>query len=170
MNDTWILVIAIGTAVVLIFVIPLMTIADRNDDTAQMVVQTALTEWGDKIATTGKITQADANVFIEKATSTRNMVAYDLQIKATDSNLSAKAALTQRDKTGENASYYIYNSQIEEAWEKNGEYICNPGEEIKLTAYKTNKSPGEELHSAFLPTTGSDDYQRIAEYTTTVKK
>lgn len=57
MQDTLSTMIAIFLAVILMFIFPLMAIADRNDDIAQLAVQTATTEFVDNIRSTGKITR-----------------------------------------------------------------------------------------------------------------
>ena len=72
MSDTLITVIAIGIAAVLMFIFPLMTMSDRTDDVAQLTVETATTEFVDKIRTTGKITQENYNQFVQSITATGN--------------------------------------------------------------------------------------------------
>ena len=44
MSDTLITIIAIFLAAVLMFIFPLMSVTERNDDIAQSVVQTATSE------------------------------------------------------------------------------------------------------------------------------
>ena len=56
MSDTLVTIVAIGLAAVLMFVFPLMTMSDRTDDVSKLTVETATTEFVDKIRTTGKIT------------------------------------------------------------------------------------------------------------------
>ena len=56
MGDSLITIVAIFLAAILMFVFPLMSISERNDDIAQLGIQTAVTEFVDKAASTGKIT------------------------------------------------------------------------------------------------------------------
>ena len=65
MSDTLITIIAIALAAVLMFVFPLMTMSDRTDDVAQLTVETATTEFVDTARSTGKITKANYDKFIE---------------------------------------------------------------------------------------------------------
>ena len=51
MEDTLMIVIAIGTAVVLIVVVPFMSMADRTSDVVQLTLDTALTEFMDSSST-----------------------------------------------------------------------------------------------------------------------
>ena len=56
MGDTLITVIAIFLAAVLMFVFPLMSISDRNDDISQLSIQTETVEFVNNVRTTGKLT------------------------------------------------------------------------------------------------------------------
>ena len=56
MGDSLITIIAIFLAAVLMFIFPLMSISERADDVSQLSVQTATTEFVDKVRTTGKLT------------------------------------------------------------------------------------------------------------------
>ena len=56
MGDSFVTIIAIFLAAILMFVFPLMSISERTDDVSQLSVQTATTEFVDKVRTTGKLT------------------------------------------------------------------------------------------------------------------
>ena len=66
MNDTLVTIIAIFIAAILMFVFPLMTIADRNDDVAQQAVQQKTVEFVDKERNVGAITQSDLSEYKEE--------------------------------------------------------------------------------------------------------
>ena len=72
MGDSLITVISIVLAAVLIFVFPMMAMAERNDDIAQTTVQTAAQEFVNKVSSTGKITQVDYDTMIQKIYATGN--------------------------------------------------------------------------------------------------
>ena len=57
MEDTPTSVIAIIIAAILMLLVPLVIIADRNDDLAVLSVQTLTAEFVDQIIKTGKITE-----------------------------------------------------------------------------------------------------------------
>ena len=65
MGDTLITVVAIALAAVLMFVFPLMSIAERTDDISQLAVNSATVEFTDKVRTTGKLTLDDYEKFIQ---------------------------------------------------------------------------------------------------------
>ena len=65
MGDTLITIVAIFLAALLMFVFPLMTISERNDDIAQMGVQTATVEFVDNVRQTGRIRMEDYDSYIQ---------------------------------------------------------------------------------------------------------
>ena len=72
MGDTLITIVAIFLAAILMFIFPLMSISDRNDDVAQLSVQTKTVEFVDNIRSTGKITQDNYDAFIQSLDATGN--------------------------------------------------------------------------------------------------
>ena len=157
MSDTLITVVAIGLAAVLMFVFPLMTMADRTDDVSQLAIKTATTEFVDKARTTGKITQANYDSFIQTITSTGNTYDVELEVEVKDTNLGKKTSIAQANKIGENASYTVYTSQIEEEMRKNnGVYFTH----LK----NTNKTISQQLKNFFYTVTGNDTYTVAANH------
>ena len=72
MGDSFVTIIAIFLAAILMFVFPLMSISERTDDVSQLSVQTATTEFVDKVRTTGKLTLDDYDKYVQTITSTGN--------------------------------------------------------------------------------------------------
>ena len=64
MGDSLTTIIAIFLAAILMFVFPLMSMADRADDVSQLSVQTTTTEFVDKVRTTGKLTLSDYDKYL----------------------------------------------------------------------------------------------------------
>ena len=71
MSDSFITIVVVLIAAVLIFGVPMISIAHRNDILATQEVQAAITEFIDEIRTTGMITQVDYSNFIERIYATR---------------------------------------------------------------------------------------------------
>ena len=65
MGDSFITIIAIFLAAILMFIFPLMSISERTDDISQLSVQTATTDFVDKVRTTGKLTLDDYDKFLQ---------------------------------------------------------------------------------------------------------
>ena len=85
MNDTVVTIIAIFLAAILMFIFPLMTLADRNDDISQLSIQTATDELVLQMTKTGKITEDEYNSFV-KSQQEKNVtiVANNTKITAAD--------------------------------------------------------------------------------------
>ncbi len=165
MSDTLITVIAIALAAILMFVFPLMTIADRTDDVSQLAVKTATTEFVDTARTTGKITQANYDKFLETITSTGNTYDVELEVEVRDTNLGKKTSMVQADKIGENAQYTVYTSQIEEEMRNNGGvYYCKEGDLISARVKNTNQTIAQQLKNFFYTVTGNDTYTVAANH------
>ena len=64
MGDSAVTIIAIFLAAILMFVFPLMTMADKSDDVSQLSIQNATTDFTNKIRTTGYLSQDDYDNFI----------------------------------------------------------------------------------------------------------
>ena len=111
-GDSFIMIMGFGLAALLMFIFPLMTMADRTDDIAQLAVQTATTEFVDKIRATGKITQADYSDFVQTIGSTGNTYNVEMSVQVKDVNLGKKVTQAQADKHGENVSYTVFTSGI----------------------------------------------------------
>ena len=94
MSDTFITIIAIFLAAILMFIFPLMTLADRNDDITQLTVQTATTEFIDEIRRTGKLTEDHYNNFQATLASTGNAYDVELEFQILDENPEKKSAQT----------------------------------------------------------------------------
>ena len=74
MSDTFITVIAIGLAAVLLFVFPVIAMADRIDTISQTDIDTITSEFLNEIKTTGKLTSENYSKFAENLNSTRKFI------------------------------------------------------------------------------------------------
>lgn len=165
MSDTFITVIAIGLAAILMFIVPLMTTADRADDVSQLAVQAATSDFVDKVRTTGKITQTNYSKLLETVTATGNTYGVEMTVQVKDMNLGKKTSLAQNDKIGENAYYSIYTSQIEEKMNADGAYYCKEGDIVTVSVKNTSQTIAQQLKNAFYAVTGNDAYTIAAQQT-----
>ena len=165
MSDTVITIVAIVLAAILMFIFPLMTISDRTDDVSQLTVETATTEFVDNIRSTGKITKANYDEYIETITSTGNTYNVEMQVQVKDDNLGKKVSQAQSDKIGENVYYSIYTSQIEEEIEgPKKAYICKEGDIVSVSVKNTNQTISQQLKNFFYTVTGNDAYTIAAQH------
>ncbi len=114
MSDSLMTIIAIFLAAILMFIFPLMSVAERNDDIAQQAVQTATTEFTVKVATKGKITSDDYQEYLSKIATTGNTYEVEIEVQKLDENIGKKAATTNKDLIGENSRYSVFTTDIED--------------------------------------------------------
>ncbi|MBR6033193.1 MAG: hypothetical protein IKP28_00315 [Clostridia bacterium] len=162
MSDTLVTIIAIFLAAVLMFVFPLMSVAERNDDIAQLAVNSETADFVNKVRTSGTITSEDYYGFIQKINSTGNSFDVDIELKILDKNLSAKVGQANAQKIGENVYYSKYTTQLESELKNTGKCVLKDGDKICVTVKNTNKTIAQMLKNFFFGTTGSDTYQIVA--------
>ena len=161
MSDTFITVIAIMLAAVLLFVFPILTMADRVDDASNAKVDTITSNFVSEIQMTGKLTLKDYNSFIEELESTGNTYDVNMEVKILDENLGKKSSQTDKDKIGENVYYSIYTTQIKdilESSDNNNQYTFKEGDLIKVTVKNTNLTLSQQLKNWLYTVAGNDTY------------
>ena len=164
MGDTFMVVIVIGLTVVLMFVIPLMTMADRTDDVAQLTVSTATSDFVDNIRTTGKITPDNYNKFLQTLTSTGNTYDVEFEVKVLDENPGKKAVQVTRDKIGENYYYGVFDSQVKEKLDANTAYTLKEGDRVSVKVKNTSLTFSQQLKNFLYTVVGNDTYTLAAQY------
>jgi len=168
MSDSLMVIISIFVAVILMFIFPLMSISDRNDDISQTMVQTQVSEFVDKISVAGKIRPSDYEAFAA-AINAANGAPYDIEIEVQhlDDNLQAKVATVSKNLLGENARYSTFTSEIEdEMYPTTGphagekvDYVLKKGDNVIVTVKNTSQTLAQLLRSAFYKITGQDTVQ-----------
>lgn len=164
MGDSLITVIAIVLAAILMFIFPLMSVSERNDDIAQLAVQTAAIEFIDDVRTTGKITSENYDKFIQTLAATGNSYEVELEVKKLDENPGKKNVNAQNNLVGENLYYSIFTSQIEEDLAKKDKHTLKEGDIVSVSVKNTNRTIAQMLRSFFYSISGSDSYQVAAQH------
>ena len=169
MSDTFITIIAIFLAAILMFVFPLMTLADRNDDVTQLTVQTATTEFVDDIRRTGKLTEDKYNSFVSTISATGNAYDIEIEFQILDENPAKKD--TQSSGTtviGENIYYSVYTIQIETRLGNDHQYILKEGDIVSLSVKNRGATLAQTLRNVYYRVTGNDTYTIYASWAGTV--
>ena len=169
MGDSLITIVAIFLAAILMFVFPLMSISERNDDIAQLGIQTAVTEFVDKAASTGKITMDEYSAFTQTLGATGNSYDIELEVKVLDENPGKKTTWAVSDKIGENTYYSVYTSQIEEVLQKDNKYVLKEGDVVSVNVKNTNTTISQMLRNFFYTVSGKGTYQVAAQHAAMVK-
>ena len=119
MGDSFVTIIAIFLAAMLMFVFPLMSVSEKSDNISQLTVQTATTDFVDKVRTTGELTLDDYDKYIQTITSTGNAFDVELMVQIMDENIGVKTTQAETTKIGENIYYNLYTSQLESVLKDN---------------------------------------------------
>lgn len=164
MGDSLITIIAIVLAAVLMFIFPLMSVSERNDDIAQLAVQTATIEFIDDVRNTGKITDVNYDKFIQTLAATGNSYEVELEVKKLDENPGKKTAATETNKVGENLYYSVFTSQIEAELSSSNQYLLKEGDIVSVSVKNTNRTIAQMLRGFFYSLSGSDSYQVAAQH------
>ncbi len=151
-GDSFMIIIVIFTAVGIMFIFPIMTIADRTDDMAQQTIQAALEKLVDQICMSGEITPTAYYEAEETIASTGILGDLEGEIQVLDDNPSKKTVQVQRDKVGENWYYTIYDSQWKEDMfgadgEQENAKKLKPGDRVIFRFKNTSLSWAEQIGS-----------------------
>lgn len=165
MGDTLIVVVAIFLAAILMFVFPLMTMADRTDDISNLAVQTATSEFVDDVRTTGKMKLEDYEAYLSELTATGNTFDVEILIQQLDENPGVKTTQAETTKIGENLYYNIYTTQVEDLLYDNGRITLKEGDLVTVTAKNTNQTIAQTLRNFFYAISGNDDYNIAGQAT-----
>ena len=170
MGDSAVTIVAIFLAAILMFVFPLMTMADKSDDVSQLSVQNATTDFTNKIRTTGYISQDDYDNFILTLASTGNSYNAEITVQKLDQN-PAKKSSGDTTTIGQNVYYTMYTTQIMEQINPNATQYPNgrtlllkEGDIISVSVKNTNTTIAQLLRNAFYKVTGNDTYQISASH------
>ena len=167
MSDTLITIVAILLAAILMFVFPLMSVAERSDDMSSLSVQTATTEFVDNSRVVGKITMANYQKLVSTISATGNTFDIEMEVKILDENVGKKSAWTTGTVIGENIYYSVYTAQILEVlMDENGtsSYNMSEGDILSVSVKNTNKTMAQTIRSAFYSISGNDTYQISAQH------
>lgn len=168
MGDSLITIVAIALAAVLMFVFPLMTMADRTDDVSQLSVKTATTEFVDDVRTTGKLTMDKYSKFVENVSATGNAFDVEMEAKILDENPGKKTTQAQGTKIGENVYYSMYTSQILDKLNPSSgvtkTLTLKEGDMFSASVKNTSTTISQQLKNFFYKVSGNDTYTIAAEH------
>ena len=156
MSDSAMVVVAIFLATIIMFVFPLMTMAEKKDDVTEITIQTATDEFVGTIRTTGKLTQEDYSNFVSTLGATGNAYNVDMTIQVLDFN-PAKKTVTSTATIGDNVYFTKYTSQIEAELNANdGVMLLKEGDIVSVTVKNANNTVAGQLRNFFYKVTGDN--------------
>jgi len=163
MGDSAMTVVAILMAVVLMFVFPLMTMADRKDDVVTLEVQTETDRYVQEIATTGMTTQSAYDNYIQTLASTGNAYDVEITVQILDENPTKKEA-SAYSRIGENVYLTLHTSQVLEQL-KEGKLVLKEGDIVTITIKNKNETIGMQLRNFMYKVTGNNSAALTASAT-----
>ncbi len=158
MGDSAVTIIAIFLAAILMFVFPLMTMADKTDDATQLAVQTATTDFTNKVRTTGYLSQEDYDNFILTLAATGNSYDPEITIQKLDEN-PAKKTSGSTTTIGDNVYYTMYTTQVLEALPLS----LVEGDIISVNVRNTNTTIAQQLRNFMYRVTGNESATIVAQ-------
>lgn len=160
MSDTLMSIIGIFLAIIIMFVFPLMELAGKGDEVSQTVVEVAVADFVNTVATTGQITWSDYNKLLQKLYSTGN--SFDIQIEAQilDDNPRRATTTASSNVLGEYKYYSVYTNTILSELEKseNSKYQLKNDDYIIVSVKNTNTTMGTQLKNLLYNLIGKDTY------------
>lgn len=159
MGDSLTTIVAIFLAAVLMFIFPLSAIADRNDDTSQMYIQTTLDNFVNKVAAKGTLTKDDYEQLEATLAATNNSYDIELVINVKDVNPGKK---TDATKIGDTTYYSVYTAQIingeNGVLDTVGTYYLKEGDYIKVSLKNINTTISQMIKNVLFGITGNESY------------
>ncbi len=165
MGDSAVTIIAIFLAAILMFVFPLMTMADKSDDVSQLSVQNATTDFTNKIRTTGYISQEDYDNFILTLASTGNSYEAEITVQKLDQN-PAKKSSGDTTTIGQNVYYTMYTTQVLDSLP----LTLTEGDIVSVNVQNTNTTIAGQLRNFMYKVTGNSTGNIVAQESGIVTK
>ncbi len=165
MGDSAVTIIAIFLAAILMFVFPLMTMADKSDDVSQLSIQTATTDFTNKIRTTGYISQDDYDNFVLTLASTGNSYNAEITVQKLDQNPAKKESGTTTT-IGQNVYYTMYTTQVLNSLPLS----LTEGDIVSVNVQNTNTTIAGQLRNFMYKVTGNSTGNIVAQESGIVTK
>lgn len=166
-------IIAIIIAAILLFIVPLITLADKKDKNDQAYIQAKTDEIAAQIVNSGILTRDMLDNFKAGINSTGTLYEVEMEFKILDENASKKQAQGQIDVIGENTYYNIYTTSIEnQIYDEDGPkcYILKEGDIVTVKVTNASKTLADTLRGIWTKISGDDTYSMLAQSTQSVKK
>lgn len=135
MSDSFVTIILILIAAVMLFMVPMIAVSHRKDVVSTQTVQAAINEFVDSTRKTGKITQEEFSNLVQTLETTGETYEVNININNIDENPSKKdtSSVVDQVKIGENIYYTEYTTQVEKKLEENnGEIKLSTGDFVTV--------------------------------------
>ena len=161
-------IIALFVATILLFIVPLMTLTDRNDNVAEENVKLIVEEFVKEVQNTGKLTRSMYQDFQNDLDSTGNTYDIEIEIQYLDENPGEKTVQANYTKIGDNLYYSEYTTQVlkkigikvdnDSVNEDDKSIILKEGDFIYVGVKNDNSTAAQTLKSSFLGFSNAGEY------------
>ena len=141
--------IAIFVAAVLLFVVPLVTLTERNDNVVQENVKVIVEEFVTDIKNTGELTIEKYQDIENRLAATGNVYDIEMELQILDENPGKKTMQANYTKIGENVYYSEYTTQVLEKL-NSGKITLKEGDLVYVGVANQNSTASQTLKSTFL--------------------
>ena len=163
-------VVAILLAGILMFVFPMMALSERNDDVAQLTVNTAVAEFVNDSCAIGKITADNYDKLLTELSATGNTYDISLEIQVLDESpakLVNPGDSSVIGKIGENVYYSVYTNQIMPDIDDKGYFLMKEGDILTCSASNSNQTISQMLKNFFYGLSGNNVYSIVGAHSGT---
>ena len=152
MSDTFITIVAIIIAVILLFVVPIMAMGNQNDAITQTAVETVLSNFVNTAAREGQISKSNYDEFVQKLYATGNSYDISLEVQVMDANVVNKNGKA----IGENTYYSVFKNDIEQVLKSGNTYNLKQGDRVIAKVQNTNVTFGTQFKNFVYSVMGKD--------------
>ena len=166
MQNTTTTVIAICLAATLLFVAPLVSLTERNDNVVQENVELLVNEFVTDVQSTGVISQAKYQSLENSLAATGNTYNIEIEVQHLDENPGKKTTQANYTKIGENVYYSDYTTQVLQQLQNDSKKIClKQVDRIVVDVKNTNNTQAQTLKGSLLSFTNAGQYTISASST-----
>lgn len=140
----------------LVFVVPMVSMAEKSDNMAEDIVKAAVIETVDTACAKGGLTKDNYEKLYSTIASTGNVYDVEVTVMVLDENPGKKTSQSEYTKIGENQYYKEYTSTVESEIEINGVYKLKEGNNISISAKNTNISLFQSIKNKIYNIAGSN--------------
>lgn len=161
--DSFSKIIAIFLAVILLFISPLLYMAQKQDSISQLYVLSETSKFIDSIKNSGYVSQNMYEDFIKKIDSTGNL--YEIELTHCHKRVEPLVDINTNDILQDFSVFYYntYEDEIFEAFDMGRDYYFNRGDYISIHVINSNKTMAVSLLENLL-SRDIEDTQIIVTY------
>lgn len=169
MQNTTSTIVAAFVAAIFLFITPLVTLTNRNDNVTQENVKLMVEEFVTEIKNTGKISQTKYQDFVNRLASTGNAYDIEIEVHTLDENPGKKTSQANYTKIGENVYYVEYTTQIlnklgikvgsnNPTSNANNTILLKEGDLVYVGVKNANSTAAQTLKSSIFSYSTGDEY------------